>query len=195
MMNTCPTACVCRIGRVRGHVCSALAMTRTIRGRTFGKRPLGSSLWQCWRIGKPIQRHNPPWEAGPLIGLNIFHICLDELHIGVLGMLKHSLGSSIWVCVHFANIPGRFKTRVLSVWNCLISAYDELIIGHWPQTARTLAVLIYDDRVKLPHLLQHVDLQAKFPGKGIRGNSSEKALGTRRTQQGVWWLWCNYITG
>ena len=61
-----------------------------------GRRPAPHPLWQSWGLA----------------GLTIFHICIDELHNGALGVLKHSLGSCIWACVHFANIPESFKTRV-----------------------------------------------------------------------------------
>ena len=77
---------------------------------------------------------NPPphplWQAWGTIGLTTFHICIDELHNGALGILKHSLASTIWVFVHFANVPGRFSTRVSTVWARLSTCYDELGVDH-----------------------------------------------------------------
>ena len=63
-------------------------------------------------------------------GLTTSHICIDELHNGALGVLKHSLGSCFWVCVHFANILGSFRTRANMVWKYISEAYDELEICH-----------------------------------------------------------------
>ena len=99
--------------------------------------------WTDFREGALWQQHlkslaqweashadHPLWNAYLLIGLTAFHICIDELHNGALGILKNSLGSCIWVCVHFTNIPGSFSTRVSTVWSYVCRAYDELNTDH-----------------------------------------------------------------
>lgn len=73
---------------------------------------------------------HPLWLAYAVLGLTVFHVCIDELHNGAFGILRNTFGSAIWVCVHFANIPGRFSTRVSTVWSYLYQGYDEQDVEH-----------------------------------------------------------------
>ena len=53
----------------------------------------GACDWDEWE--ENVTPH-PLWQAYPLIGLTIFSICLDILHVLDLGVLQYFLGSVVW---------------------------------------------------------------------------------------------------
>jgi len=88
-----------------------------------------SSLWMAlcvtllqW-MANPTQ--HPLWENYILLGITIFCICFDELHVMALGVLQYFMGSVIWTLVHESGLPGNFGARADHVYNLLCDAYKE----------------------------------------------------------------------
>ena len=75
-------------------------------------------------IQEPIE--HPLWEAWCLIGITLFSLCLDILHILDLGVLQYFLGSAIWTLVHESNLGGTFHERCEHVWRLLCEAHEAL---------------------------------------------------------------------
>ena len=71
-------------------------------------------------IQEPIA--HPLWEAWCLIGITLFSLCLDILHILDLGVLQYFLGSAIWTLVHESSLGGTFHERGEHVWRLLREA-------------------------------------------------------------------------
>ena len=63
------------------------------------------------------------WESHSIIGLTLFCVCLDILHVVDLGVASYYLGSCIWVMVHHSGLVGNFEERVDTVWAMLVKAY------------------------------------------------------------------------
>jgi hypothetical protein len=78
-------------------------------------------LWQISIFTMEQWKNNvtphPLWEAHVLIGLTIFCICLDILHVLHLGVNMYFLGSVVWILVHDSNLPGSFEARAEHVWH------------------------------------------------------------------------------
>ena len=62
----------------------------------------------------------------PRVGLNLFHICLDLLHIIDLGIAQHICGSIIHMLVFDTGLPGRCEDKMLRVWDAMCTAYQSL---------------------------------------------------------------------
>ena len=79
------------------------------------------ALWQVSVFTMEQWKNNvtphPLWEAHVLIGITIFCICLDILHVMDLGINMYFLGSVVWTLVHDSNLPGPFEARAEHVWN------------------------------------------------------------------------------
>ena len=69
---------------------------------------------------------HPLWQAWALIGITIFSLCLDILHILDLGVLQYFLGSTIWTLVHESGLPGSFHQRAAHVWELICHAHAVL---------------------------------------------------------------------
>ena len=69
---------------------------------------------------------HPLWQAWPLIGITIFSLCLDILHILDLGVLQYFLGSTLWTLVHESGLPGSFHQRAAHVWELICHAHKAL---------------------------------------------------------------------
>ena len=52
------------------------------------------------------------WRAHAVLGITLFSICLDILHVLDLGVLQYFLGSHLWQLVHDSALPGSFEQRV-----------------------------------------------------------------------------------
>jgi len=66
------------------------------------------------------------FEAFPLIGLNMFSICFDMMHVLEKGVLDYFCGSAIWTLVHESGLPGVFHGRTAYVWDKIRAAWDHL---------------------------------------------------------------------
>ena len=62
----------------------------------------------------------------PAVGLNLFHICLDILHILDLGVCQHICGSVLFLMVWDTALQGDLEKRTETVWQKLLDAYDSL---------------------------------------------------------------------
>lgn len=69
---------------------------------------------------------HPLWLAFALIGLNLFSICLDIMHVVDKGVAAYFLASAIWTLVHDSELPGNFDQRTLHIWDMIVAAHDEL---------------------------------------------------------------------
>ena len=80
-----------------------------------------------WQNALPQHRL---WLAHTLIGVTLFCICLDILHVVDLGVAAYYLGSCIWQMVHDNGLAGTFQHRVDSAFALLQESYDALGIDH-----------------------------------------------------------------
>ena len=62
----------------------------------------------------------------PAVGLNLFHVCLDILHILDLGVCQHICGSVLFLMVWDTALQGDLEQRMLTVWHRLLDAYDNV---------------------------------------------------------------------
>ena len=87
------------------------------------------SLWMLSMVTLEQWMNNvtphPLFEAHVLIGITIFSICLDILHILNLGVDRYFLGSLVWTMVHDSGLPGDFHTRAEYVWGRYDAAQKE----------------------------------------------------------------------
>ena len=64
--------------------------------------------------------------ADPQVGMNVFHLALDVLHVMDLGVLQHICASCIYLLVFDSNLRGQFEDKANTVWRALAHAYEEL---------------------------------------------------------------------
>ena len=69
---------------------------------------------------------HPLWQAQHLIGITIWCVCLDILHVLDLGVLQYFLGSCIWTLVWESKLPGGLLERQDHVWRLLCNEFDIL---------------------------------------------------------------------
>ena len=62
----------------------------------------------------------------PAVGLNLFHVCLDILHILDLGVCQHICGSVLFLMVWDTALQGDLEQRMQIVWHRLLDAYDNV---------------------------------------------------------------------
>ena len=62
----------------------------------------------------------------PNIGLNLFHVCLDVLHILDLGVVQYICGSIISLFLHNAGLEGSFEVKLEKVWAVIECSYNAL---------------------------------------------------------------------
>ena len=62
----------------------------------------------------------------PAVGLNMFHVCLDVLHILDLGIAQHLCASTLFLFVFDTGIPGNLDSRLAFVWEKLVEGYEAL---------------------------------------------------------------------
>ena len=62
----------------------------------------------------------------PTVGLNLWHICLDILHILDLGIAQEICGSVIYMLVFDAGLLGSVDAKIGKVWDALVMAYRAL---------------------------------------------------------------------
>ena len=60
------------------------------------------------------------------LGLNVFHVAMDVLHLIDLGCGQHICGSIIYLLVFDTHLPGAFAEKSAKVWSALQSAYEQL---------------------------------------------------------------------
>ena len=69
---------------------------------------------------------HPIWRHATSLGLTVFSVCLDILHVVDLGVAKHLLGNTFWMLVHDIGLAGDVDARVGLVFVALREAYEEL---------------------------------------------------------------------
>lgn len=62
----------------------------------------------------------------PKVGLNIFHVCLDLLHLIDLGIAQYVCASTIYMLVFDTGLVGTLENKMGTVWEPLRAAYESL---------------------------------------------------------------------
>ena len=72
-----------------------------------------------------LKPKHPIFEASR-VGLNVWHVCIDVLHILDLGMCQHVGGSVLYLLAFDAGLAGGLDERVNRLWEYCGEAYDAL---------------------------------------------------------------------
>ena len=89
------------------------------------------------------------------IGLSLFHIQLDVLHMLDLGLLQHVCGSVIVLLVFYTALDGSFEHKSATVWSRLMDAYKELATPAGERLPDDVFAMIFEraGRSARPHRL------------------------------------------
>ena len=92
-----------------------------------------------------VHQH-PLWRAHARIGLVLFSICLDVMHVGDKGILSYFLPSCVHTLVHESGLPGNFHARCGIVWKIVVESYVEMNVPHRDRLPRDEFYAIFGDR-------------------------------------------------
>ena len=67
-----------------------------------------------------------PIFSDPRVGINVFHVQFDIMHLMDLGICQHIGASVIYLLISDCNLRGSFDTKAGLVWNRMKRAYVEL---------------------------------------------------------------------
>ena len=62
----------------------------------------------------------------PKVRLNIFHVCLDLLHLIDLGIAQHVCASTIYMLAFDTGLVGTLENKMGTVWEALRATYESL---------------------------------------------------------------------
>ena len=71
-----------------------------------------------------VEKHALFKDSG--VGLNVFHVALDILHILDLRVAQHLAGSALYLFMFDCGLQGPFEEKAGIVWNALCQAYTKL---------------------------------------------------------------------
>ena len=107
-----------------------------------------------------LQVKHPIFQA-PRVGLNVWHICLDVLHIMDLGMCQHIGASVLYLLAFDADLPGNLNERLERLWEYCGEAYDALGTPSGERLPQTVFLGIWE------HSRRHSP--TKYPILGAKG--------------------------
>ena len=82
----------------------------------------------------------------PAVGVNVFHICLDVLHILDLGIAQHVAGSTIFLLVFDTGLRCSVDDKLTFVWGKLVAAYEALGTTAGERIPHAVFMAMFDKR-------------------------------------------------
>ena len=97
----------------------------------------------------------------PRVGLTIFHVAIDVLHVLDLGILQHICASALVMILWDGDLIGTFLTRLAALWPRIQQSYDALGTPAGERLSYSLFAGIFETCGRSRKPIQYPDLHSK----------------------------------